>query len=74
MIPSVTLQTTSTHSACTLPYPDRFHAAVNFIVNNTPGDAPLNSGALVVHCMQTQAWIYHHTAVMRAVSATPARI
>ena len=47
MILAVTLQTSSNHSACTLPYPDRFHAAVNFIVNNTPGDAPLISGAFV---------------------------
>ena len=31
------MQTSTKIQACTLPYPDRFHAAVNFIVNNTPG-------------------------------------
>ena len=33
----MSLQSSANHQACTLPYPDRFHAAVNFIVNNTPG-------------------------------------
>ncbi|EIE23784.1 galactose oxidase [Coccomyxa subellipsoidea C-169] len=61
------MSASNSQDACTLPYPDRFHAAVNFIVNSVPGTKPvpdelrlalfaLHQQATVGPCTEAKPW------------------
>eukprot|EP00192_Tetraselmis_astigmatica_P008654 CAMPEP_0117679946 /NCGR_PEP_ID=MMETSP0804-20121206/18077_1 /TAXON_ID=1074897 /ORGANISM="Tetraselmis astigmatica, Strain CCMP880" /LENGTH=631 /DNA_ID=CAMNT_0005489385 /DNA_START=286 /DNA_END=2178 /DNA_ORIENTATION=- len=64
---TVEVETPTTNGGCTLPYPDRFHAAVQYISKPPPGAKPisddtrlllyaLNQQASVGPCKETKPW------------------